>query len=104
MMVSKLQEENQRLLKDHSPDKYLSSALSEPVIDGEMIQRLKNNLEKQRDEIREKERQYQDKCSENENVSENNLFLNCQLQYVILVAEISNRKIKYNQQGIKAKK
>ncbi|XP_076255866.1 N-acetylglucosamine-1-phosphotransferase subunits alpha/beta-like isoform X3 [Rhynchophorus ferrugineus] len=68
MMVSKLQEENQRLLKDHSPDKYLSSSLSEPVIDGEMIQRLKNNLEKQRDEIREKERQFQDKCSEAENL------------------------------------
>ncbi|CAG9767797.1 unnamed protein product [Ceutorhynchus assimilis] len=68
-MVSKLQEENRKLAKtQQNPDNQLPSTLSDNLNDAEMLQRLKDNLEKQRDEIREKEKLLQEKCLDGENL------------------------------------
>lgn len=61
-MVTKLQEENRKLVKDQNPNQQSPSTPPDLIQDAEMLQRLKDNLEKQRDEIREKEKLLQEKC------------------------------------------
>lgn len=68
-MVAKLQEDNRRLLKDQNPDNQLSNGSTDCLHDAVMLQRLKDNLEKQREEIREKEKLIQEKNLDAENVS-----------------------------------
>lgn len=63
-MVAKLQEENRRLLKDQSPN--LTTVMS--TTDSDMLQRLKDSIEKQRDEIRLKEKLLQEKADDADNV------------------------------------
>ncbi|KAJ8916549.1 hypothetical protein NQ315_000191 [Exocentrus adspersus] len=58
-IVSRLQEENRRLMKEQSPNHtYLPMT---PTTDNDVLQRLKDSVEKQRDEIRLKERLLQEK-------------------------------------------
>lgn len=66
-MVAKLQEENRRLLKDQSPTHTNSNVT--PMNDSDMLQRLKDSIEKQRDEIRLKEKLLQEKSDNMEIVS-----------------------------------
>ena len=93
-LVSSLQDENKRLVKQtqdlqsssaHSSG--LGASLTESIIcmtnnelhsalsDTQVLQRLKEQIYKQRDELKEKERELQNKYSEVENVSLKNL--NC---------------------------
>lgn len=65
--VSRLQEENRRLAKDVSPSHQPTSP-PPPGNDGDVLQKLKGNLEKQRDEIRIKEKLLQEKCCDIENL------------------------------------
>lgn len=65
-MVSKLQEEKRRLLKEHSPN-HTPSNLT-PTTENDILQRLKNSVEKQRDEIRFKEKLLQEKNGDVDNV------------------------------------
>lgn len=65
-MVSKLQEENRRLLKEHSPN-HTPSNLT-PTTENDILQRLKNSVEKQRDEIRFKEKLLQEKNGDVDNL------------------------------------
>ncbi|XP_072381355.1 RILP-like protein homolog isoform X1 [Diabrotica undecimpunctata] len=58
-MVSKLQEENRRLVKEHSPNH--TPANLTPTTENDILQRLKDSVEKQRDEIRFKEKLLQEK-------------------------------------------
>uniref|UniRef100_V5G8A3 RH1 domain-containing protein n=1 Tax=Anoplophora glabripennis TaxID=217634 RepID=V5G8A3_ANOGL len=65
-LVSRLQEENRRLLKEQSPNHtYVPIA---PTTDNDMLQRLKDSVEKQRDEIRLKEKLLQEKNLDVDNV------------------------------------
>lgn len=66
-MVTKLQEDNRRLLKDQSPNH--SSTIVTTSSDSDMLQRLKDSIEKQRDEIRLKEKLLQEKADDVENVN-----------------------------------
>ncbi|XP_019877849.1 RILP-like protein homolog isoform X1 [Aethina tumida] len=66
-VVSKLQEENRRLVKDLSPNHQVRAS-TDVQSDGAMLQRLKDSLEKQRDEIRLKEKLLQEKATDNENL------------------------------------
>lgn len=66
-MVAKLQEENRRLLKDQSPNH--TSASITPTTDSDILQRLKDTIEKQRDDIRFKEKILQEKTDDVDNVS-----------------------------------
>lgn len=64
-LVSRLQEENRRLAKENVSNLQQSGDLtssSEVSTDGAVLQRLKDSLEKQRDEIRTKDKLLQDKC------------------------------------------
>lgn len=74
-MVAKLQEENRRLLKDLSPN-HTSTTLT-PTTDGDMLQRLKDSIEKQRDEIRLKEKLLEEKADDVDNVRLNIIKLKC---------------------------
>lgn len=67
-MVTKLQEENRKLVKDQNPNQQSPSTPPDLIQDAEMLQRLKDNLEKQRDEIREKEKLLQEKCLDVDNL------------------------------------
>ncbi|XP_066144371.1 RILP-like protein homolog isoform X1 [Euwallacea fornicatus] len=67
-VVSKLQEENRKLLKDQNPNNYSPTTSTDCLNDAEMLQRLKDSLEKQRDEIREKEKMIQEKCLDVDNL------------------------------------
>lgn len=67
-VVAKLQEDNRRLLKDQNPDNQLSNGSTDCLHDAVMLQRLKDNLEKQREEIREKEKLIQEKNLDAENL------------------------------------
>ncbi|XP_028131090.1 RILP-like protein homolog isoform X1 [Diabrotica virgifera virgifera] len=58
-MVSKLQEENRRLVKEQSPNH--TPANLTPTTENDILQRLKDSVEKQRDEIRFKEKLLQEK-------------------------------------------
>lgn len=66
-LVSRLQEENRRLAKDHSSD--YESLPPETPNDSAILQNLKASLEKQRDEIKSKDKLLQDKCYDVESVS-----------------------------------
>lgn len=69
-LVSRLQEENRRLAKEHGSSSGHDSGFSESAGDSQTIlQSLKATLEKQRDELRLKDRLLQDKTSDVENVS-----------------------------------
>ncbi|CAH1184339.1 unnamed protein product [Phyllotreta striolata] len=65
-MVSKLQEENRRLLKEQSPN-HSPSHLT-PTTENDILQRLKDSVEKQRDEIRYKEKLLQEKNGDVDNL------------------------------------
>ncbi|KAJ8967013.1 hypothetical protein NQ314_003130 [Rhamnusium bicolor] len=65
-MVSRLQEENRRLLKEQSPNHTYSPL--PPSADSDMLQRLKDSLEKQRDEIRLKEKLLQERSCDVDNL------------------------------------
>ncbi|CAH0548611.1 unnamed protein product [Brassicogethes aeneus] len=70
-MVSKLQEENRRLIKSSSPTHTFTSSgssIENLENDGAILQRLKDSIEKQRDDIRFKEKVLQEKCLDNENL------------------------------------
>ncbi|KAF5284118.1 hypothetical protein FQR65_LT00118 [Abscondita terminalis] len=62
-LVSRLQEENRKLVKvqgaSHESEVV---SLADAIGHGDMLQKLQTSLEKQRDEIRSKEKQLQDKC------------------------------------------
>ncbi|XP_017787170.1 PREDICTED: RILP-like protein homolog isoform X2 [Nicrophorus vespilloides] len=61
-LVSRLQGENRRLVKEHENSQhYEPRSPTEVICDGAMLQRLKATLEKQRDEIRTKDKAIQDK-------------------------------------------
>lgn len=66
-LVSRLQEENRRLAKDHSSD--YESLPSEVANDGAILHNLKASLEKQRDEIKMKDKLLQDRCGDVESVN-----------------------------------
>lgn len=66
-MVAKLQEENKKLLKDQNPNHSYSTVTS--TTDSDMLQRLKDSIEKQRDELRLKEKLLQEKADDVDNVS-----------------------------------
>jgi chromosome segregation ATPase len=66
-VVSRLQEENRRLAKDASPSHQpLSPTLQHG--NGDVLQKLKDSVEKQRDEIRIKDKLLQDKCCDIDNL------------------------------------
>ncbi|KAL3270956.1 hypothetical protein HHI36_021460 [Cryptolaemus montrouzieri] len=71
-VVSRLQEENRKLLREQnsSPSNFVEgdSPVSENSPNGEMLQRLKDTIEKQRDEIRYKEKLIQEKCGDIDNL------------------------------------
>lgn len=68
--VSRLQEENRRLAKvQDNTQPIIASSSVEVVNDSDMLQKLQASLEKQRDEIRTKEKLLQEKCRDMENVS-----------------------------------
>ncbi|KAF2900632.1 hypothetical protein ILUMI_05555 [Ignelater luminosus] len=67
--VSRLQEENRRLAKvQDSTQPIIASSSVEVVSDSDMLQKLQASLEKQRDEIRTKEKLLQEKCRDMENM------------------------------------
>lgn len=66
-LVSRLQEENRRLARHRGNDQESSSP--EVSSDGAILQSLRLSLEKQRDELKLKEKLLQDRCSDVENVS-----------------------------------
>ncbi|XP_045468494.1 RILP-like protein homolog isoform X2 [Harmonia axyridis] len=74
-VIAKLQEENRRLLKvqtSSSPnDKENEVETSENPGNGEILQQMKDTIEKQRDEIRSKDRQIQEKINEIDNMKSN---------------------------------
>lgn len=72
-MVAKLQEDNKKLLKDHSPNHSYTTVSS--TTDSDMLQRLKDSIEKQRDEIRLKEKLLQEKADDVDNVNIDNFLL-----------------------------
>ncbi|KAF5301082.1 hypothetical protein FQA39_LY10901 [Lamprigera yunnana] len=62
-LVSKLQEENRKLAKVQGiPQDLEGPWCSETVSNGDMLQKLQTSLEKQRDEMRVKEKLLQEKC------------------------------------------
>ncbi|KAJ8956374.1 hypothetical protein NQ318_015112 [Aromia moschata] len=65
-LVSRLQEENRRLVKEHSPNHTYPAVTA--TTDNDVLQRLKDSVEKQRDEIRLKERLLQEKASDVDNL------------------------------------
>ncbi|XP_074026771.1 rab interacting lysosomal protein like isoform X2 [Leptinotarsa decemlineata] len=65
-MVARLQEENKKLMKEQSPN-YTLSQLT-PSADGDILQKLKDSLEKQRDEIRLKEKMLLEKNTDVDNL------------------------------------
>ncbi|VEN51266.1 unnamed protein product [Callosobruchus maculatus] len=65
-LVSRLQEENRRLSKEHSPERMSMQLPAAP--DGDMLQKLKESVERQRDEIRFKEKLLQEKNSDVDNL------------------------------------
>ncbi|KAJ8980384.1 hypothetical protein NQ317_009378 [Molorchus minor] len=65
-LVSRLQEENRRLQKEHSPNHTYSPI--PPSTDSEVLQRLKDSVEKQRDDIRLKEKMLQEKTVDVDNL------------------------------------
>ncbi|CAH1977779.1 unnamed protein product [Acanthoscelides obtectus] len=65
-LVSRLQEENRRLLKEQSPEMTPTQLPATP--DGDMLQKLKQSIERQRDEIRFKEKLLQEKNSDVDNL------------------------------------
>lgn len=69
-VVAKLQEENRRLLKDQSPNH--TATILTPTTENDMLQRLKDSIEKQRDEIRFKEKLLQEKADDVDIVSRQN--------------------------------
>ncbi|XP_060533566.1 RILP-like protein homolog isoform X2 [Cylas formicarius] len=60
-LVSRLQDENRRLSKTSNPSKHSPSTPPDIINNGEVMQKLQDCLEKQRDEIREKENLLQEK-------------------------------------------
>lgn len=68
-LVSRLQEENRRLAKVNDCTSQGDVLHNEEVnCDGAMLQKLKASLEKQRDELKQKEKLLQDKCCDIEMV------------------------------------
>ncbi|KAG5893457.1 hypothetical protein JTB14_012174 [Gonioctena quinquepunctata] len=65
-VVTRLQDENKRLMKEQSPNHTSLPVI--PSTDSDLLQRLKDSVEKQRDEIRYKERMLQDKNSDVDNL------------------------------------
>lgn len=90
-MVAKLQEENRRLLKDQSPN-HTTTVLS--TTDGDILQRLKDSIEKQRDEIRLKEKLLQERSDDVDNVSklyyEQNIYLILLESLILLIHSVNN--------------
>lgn len=72
-MVSRLQEENRKLLKDYNPN-HTPTQLT-PTTDSDMLQKLKDSVEKQRDELRLKEKLLEEKTNDIDTVSKLNLLL-----------------------------
>lgn len=71
-VVSKLQDENRRLVKVQGSLQGVDVSSAEPNAEsGIMLQRLQTIIDKQREELRVKERNLQDKISDIENVSTN---------------------------------
>lgn len=66
-MVARLQEENRKLLKDHNPN-HTPTQLT-PTTDSDMLQKLKDSIEKQRDELRLKEKLLEEKANDVDTVS-----------------------------------
>lgn len=66
-LVSRLQEENRRLARYRGSDQ--EGASPEVSSDGAILQSLRSSLEKQRDELKQKEKLLQDRCGDVENVS-----------------------------------
>ncbi|KAH1011748.1 hypothetical protein HUJ04_001050 [Dendroctonus ponderosae] len=66
-MVAKLQEENRKLVKVQNPNNQ-SPTTPPDGNDAEMLQKLKDSLEKHREEIREKEKLIQEKCLDADNL------------------------------------
>lgn len=68
-LVSRLQEENRRLVRDTSPNHQPHSPTQAPILEGqEILQRLRDNIERQRDELKIKEKQLHDKTTDVENL------------------------------------
>lgn len=67
-LVAKLQDENRKLIKVQNPNNQ-SPTTPPDGNDAEMLQKLKDSLEKHREEIREKEKLIQEKCLDADNVS-----------------------------------
>lgn len=96
--MSRLQEENRRLLKEQSPNHtYLPVT---PTTDNDMLQRLKDSVEKQRDEIRLKEKLLQEKNLDVDNVNAKLYFSIPKTESVYFSVEISSGKANEFQQGV----
>ncbi|XP_044261186.1 RILP-like protein homolog [Tribolium madens] len=67
-VVTRLQEENRRLAKDNSTSPHRQPPPLSPPSNGDMLQKLKDSVEKQRDEIRLKDKLLQEKCHDIENL------------------------------------
>ncbi|KYB26082.1 RILP-like protein homolog [Tribolium castaneum] len=67
-VVTRLQEENRRLAKDNSTSPHRQVPPLSPPPNGDMLQKLKDSVEKQRDEIRLKDNLLQEKCHDIENL------------------------------------
>lgn len=100
-MVNRLQDENRRLAKDQNnsqpvtPSKVLLTPDTSPLVeDGHMIQKLKEQIDKQRDEFKLKERQLQEK-------SYNADQLNTQIERLKNAGRESRRRLKLSQGQIK---
>lgn len=91
-LVARLQEENRRLAKGQGQDTQQHQQLDVTTADSAVLQSLKTMLEKQRDELKVKEKLLQDKCSDIEVVS----LVNCHntqyqlFQYVFVSVEIAS--------------
>ncbi|XP_050310640.1 LOW QUALITY PROTEIN: RILP-like protein homolog [Anthonomus grandis grandis] len=91
-MVSKLQEENRKLAKIQNPH---TSPLTTPDgVNDEVLKKLQDTLEKQRDELREKEKLLQEKCLDAEN-------LKSQIERLTTTSKELRRKHKFMQNQVR---
>lgn len=80
-VIAKLQEDNRRLVRVQSTtgptDKGDDVETSGVPANGEILQQMKDTIEKQRDDIRSKEKEMQEKINEIDNVRFFNRYLYC---------------------------